>query len=107
MRHSQAYYIRHGYGVYAIRNKREAKALYDFCAEQIVEMFGKPIDNPDETSRMEIFKRTMDIYANNFLLKPEAMPTELIECHCGHCHKHFVPYDIWTYANEHANWYWS
>lgn len=107
MRHSQAYYIRHGYGVYAIRNKREAKALYDFCAEQIVEMFGKPIDNPDEISRVEIFKRTMDIYANNFISKPEAVSAELIECHCGHCHKYFAPYDIWTYANEHTNWYWS
>lgn len=105
MRHSDAYCIRHGYGVYAIRNKHEAKALYDFCAEQIVELMDKPKDCQEP--RLEIFKRTMDIYANNFMLKPEDMPTEPIECHCGHCHKYFMPYDIWAYANEHANFYWS
>ena len=105
MRHSQAYYIRHGYGVFAIRNKREAKALYDFCAEQIVELFGRPPEC--QQPRLEIFKWTMDIYANNFMLEPDKIPTEPIKCHCGHCSGRYMPYDIWSYATDHAQFYWS
>lgn len=103
--HPYSWYIRRGYGTHAIRNKREAKALYDFCAEQLVELCTR---RPEcRQPRAEIYQHTMEIYRNNFEIKLENLSADLIWCECGHCSGVFAPYDIWQYTNEHSNWYWS
>ncbi len=105
MRHSYAYYIRHGYGVFAIRNKREAKALYNFCSEQIVELLGR---QPEcQQPRLEVFEKTMDTYNNAFISKTPEKQVGLIKCHCGHCHGMYDSSDFWSYATDHARFYWS
>ena len=101
--HRYSWYIRRGYGVYAIRNDREAKALYDFCKKQVAEMVE---DNLTDNQRMKVYRMTMELYQNNFNhVGDEAM--ELRCCDCGACDHFFAPYDIWDYANSHASWYWS
>lgn len=95
-----SYYVRHGYGIYGVRNKREAKALYDFCLKELSE---EPIDKVRE----EIYHHTLALYKNNFETKPEELRADLLYCKCGHCDGVFTPYDIWAYVNEHAGWYWS
>lgn len=101
--HRYSWYIRRGYGVHAVRNKREAKALYDFCKDQIVEMEERGnYDNP----RMKVYKMTMEMYQSNFHPRHKD-PIEMVCCDCGTCEHFFAPYDIWDYANTHAGWYWS
>lgn len=100
--HRYSWYIKRGYGVYAIRNKREAKALYDFCRQQVAEMEeNQQQDNP----KLKIYKKTMEIFQNNF--RGIGSQEELTCCDCGQCSNLYAPYDIWQYANDHANWYWN
>lgn len=101
--HRYGWYIRRGYGVHAIRNKREAKALCDFCLKELARESDMTALN---ATREEIYRNTLAIYKNNFETKPEELHADLLQCGCGRCSGVFAPYDIWKYTNEHANWYW-
>ena len=99
MIHTQAYYIRNGYGLFPIRNKREAKALYKFCLEQLSdENFCK--HNP---AKAEVLSNTVTLYHNNFDVPLELHPS--ITCQCGFCDHSFWNFE--DYVQEHCGWYWS
>lgn len=100
--HRYSWYIRRGYGIHAIRNKREAKALYDFCNRRIAELEQeRKYDDP----RLAVYKKTMEIYQNNF--RDTGRQDELLCCDCGQCSNFYASYDIWQYANDHAGFYWD
>lgn len=102
--HRYSWFIERGYGVYAIRNKREAKALYRFCLDSIADAHEAGDKNLD-TTRNQVYENTIEIYRNNFC-DQNLYEQELIFCDCGHCDGVFLPYDIWAYTNNHAGWYW-
>ena len=102
MIHTQAYYIRNGYGLFPIRNKREAKALYEFCLKQISdENFCR--FNPQKA---EVFKNTIILYHDEFDIPFELSPA--LKCKCGQsvC-EHISYHNFYWYVSEHCGWYWS
>ena len=100
MIHSNAYYIRHGYGLFPIRNRREAKALYEFCLEQLSEEDFCKL-NP---AKAEVFRNTVTLYHDDFDEPFELHPS--IHCKCGCCNKQSY-WTFYDYVQDHCGWYWS
>lgn len=103
MKHSHAYYIRNGYGLRPIRSRREAKALYRFCKDQLVSA-GKSwlTANPDIR---EVFENTIALYVTEFEL---GNMTASCKCHCPRCKYSQHTYsDFLDYVEDHCGWYWN
>lgn len=83
--------IRRGYGVTAIRNRREAKALIYFCKNSRI------LDDPNQNDfRIKIFKNTVRPYEGKRIRK----------CPCNRCE----PSDrliFSDYVDAHVGWYWD
>lgn len=115
-RFSEPYRIRNGWGSDCVRNAREAKALYEFCRNWLVEREGTQEYelNPD---RVKIYRNTIYLYLMEFddtlwgldkESKDENGIFELVNCTCPHCkydlHEY---YSFFEYANDHCGWYWT
>ena len=112
--HSRTYRIRTGYGVFAIRNKREAKALYEFCREWLAERSGTR-EYEINRDRVEIFHNTIALYLHQFENRPGGEFS--LRCRCDRCRGETHEgrymgsgegyYNFYDYVNDHAGWYWS
>lgn len=74
----EPYRIRTGFGLSPIRNKREEKALIDFCVEELKDTKHMNL-NPD---KRDVYKSTVVFYKDNG------------------CIDHY-------FVNENCGWYWS
>jgi hypothetical protein len=98
---SGTYRIRHGYGVYPIRNKREAKALYQFCRQELK-------DWDDE--RCHLNPRRYEIYAHYIRLYRWAFEDKGDdEYFTGKAVKKFgiSAISVYDFARQYAGWFWS
>ena len=78
-RFSEPYRIRIGCGLSPIRNKREMKALIDFCKNTLEEEYMQKYN----TKKRNILKKTIILYDN----------------------KDYVA--LYQYVDDHLGWYWS
>lgn len=61
---TEAYRIRHGWGLRPIRNKRELKALIDFCRQELKEpQYQK--NYPENKKAKEVYETTIELYEIN------------------------------------------
>lgn len=95
--HTEAYRIKKGYGLSPIRNKREMKALLEFCRNELKDKEQMKL-NPD---RKRIYATTLKLYDQwvsderyePVKFKPVKQLTEYYEPH--------------TFINDHCEWYWN
>ena len=105
--HFPTYRIRHGYGLEPIRNKREAKALYDFCQSWLDRTEGTE-ERDLNPERAEIYEHTIKLYEYEF--KGASLDDDFVHCHCPSCknagngQRHYNFYD---YIENHCAWYWD
>lgn len=83
--------IRRGYGLSAVRNEREAKALVYFCKNS------HTLENPSQNkTRIKIFNNTVRLFDGKRIRK----------CPCDRCQ----PCDrliFDDYVEAHIGWYWD
>lgn len=77
--YTEAYRIRHGYGLSPIRNKRELRALIEFCREELKDVEHMKL-NPE---RREAYEKTVKLYE---------------EGEYG---------ELYYYIKDHCAWYWN
>jgi hypothetical protein len=77
-KHSELYRIRNGFGLRAIRNDRELKALIDFCKKEL-----------RDTEHMKLNPNMADVYSETVRL----YESDNI--------------DLFQYIEDHVGWYWS
>lgn len=107
MIHRASYYIRHGYGLTAIRNGREAKALVEFCREQLLDQVEH---NIVYSHRHFVYKMTIEMYHD--MIDGELHPLRI--CNCPDCKKivgkkfYRARYsNFFEYVDAHVSYYWS
>lgn len=93
---SEPYRIRHGYGLSPIRNKRELRALYDFCKRELAERreFNVPYGKRDW-----VFTVTVAMYEREDVLTP------LMDKRFNPEQRDYVT--IYDFIEDHVGWYWS
>lgn len=92
---SYTYQVRHGWGVSCVRNRREARALYEFCLRWFLE--GTAELNPQKS---QVLSNTMALYYGEQVQERY----EWVVCECGECRKNY--YNFYDYVNDHCGWYW-
>lgn len=96
-RTSEAYRIRHGFGIYPIRNKREARALYKFCEEQLKE---EHLYLDDNKKRLEVYQAYINLYRASFMnLKDDYIPDTTLDGW------HYT--NVYDFTQDYAGWFWS
>ncbi len=104
---STPYRIRNGWGLDCIRNGREAKALYDFCKNWLLEREGTQ-EYKLNLDRAAIFETTMALYDMEFADWDDLVELRLFPCNCPeHKNSDHLYHSFYEYVNDHCGWYWS
>ena len=106
-RFSEPYRIRNGWGLDCVRNMREARAVYDFCKNWLLEREGTQEYelNPE---RVFIFETTIALYDFEFTDFDDFTELELYDCKCPCCkNNNHLYYSFYEYVNDHCGWYWT
>lgn len=100
--------IRRGYGIWPIRNKHEAKALYEFCKQQFKEHSIEQIKL--NKKRFQIYRAYMEIYDFEYNNARGWQHYKMIEI--GKPFKikidgEYCPTICFAFAQQFARWFWS
>lgn len=88
-KYDEAYRIRHGWGLSPIRNKREMKALVQFCKSELNEPY-----MPHNPYKKQLFEATIALAEG----KLEDLPLEFKK-------REYI--NISEIIREYTDWYWS
>lgn len=99
---SASWRIRRGYGLEPIRNLREARALYEFCIQELAFR-----DQTADKNKTTVLMNTCTLYQQLDSLTPDM---EVI-CTCPRCkgvNKKGMHYNnFYDYVEDHCGWYWN
>lgn len=100
--------IRQGYGIWPIRNKYEAKALYDFCKQQFQE---SSLDHIElNKKRFRVYRAYMEVYDFEFNNAREFRNYKMLDVNNPFTitingEKHST--NTYCLARDLAGWFWS
>jgi hypothetical protein len=102
-RFSEPYRIRNGFGLNAIRNEREAKALYDFCVNELADKRHMDL-NPE---RCGVYEHYVELYQWTFM----EMADKKYKLYKGYMKflrgSRTSTSNIYAFARDNAGWFWN
>jgi hypothetical protein len=100
--------IRRGYGIWPIRNKHEAKALYEFCKQQFKERDIEQIKL--NKKRFQIYRAYMEVYDFEFNNYKGFINYKIFDIHNPLTividGEHYTA-STYCLARDLAGWFWS